>query len=302
VFGAALCHAGIQHAGRRMCVAVWLGVYVVSGSDLSLGERVALVLRGSCNPSGIDALCEEYHIDRDDYDRWCQAFLAGGTERLDIMQRAESMTGGGSYVDTSLDYSLSNFMLLGVLAKLITVLNQRDSYTKRHSDDVAQYSIEIGKQLGLDSDTMQTLYVAGTLHDVGKISISDHILNKKGRLTDEEMALMREHPRLAIELIGSDGSLKGVAEAVYHHHERYDGKGYPEGLSGENIPLLARILTVADAFSAMTTDRPYRPAMSAAAAARELMQQAGAQFDPALVSIFVERVLRLPANELRERS
>lgn len=272
------------------------------GSGLTLGEKVAIVLRGLNNRADIEGICDEHNIDRDAFDRWCHAFLAGGTEKLDITERAEKLIGEGDYVDATLDYSLANFLLLGTLAKLITVLNQRDSYTKRHSDVVAQYSIEIGKHLGLDSDTMQTLYVAGTLHDVGKISISDHILNKREPLTDREMELMKEHPRLAIELIGWEGSLRGISEAVYHHHERYDGSGYPEGLAGEDIPLLARILAVADAFSAMTTDRPYRPGMSQADAARELVDKAGAQFDPALVQVFVEKVLEIPPGEQHDGS
>lgn len=279
-----------------------IGVWVVPGPDLTLGEKVALVLKGLTNRAGIEHICDEHNFDRDVFDQWCQAFVAGGTEKLDVMERAERLIGVGDYVDATLDYSLANYMLLGTLAKLITVLNQRDSYTKSHSDAVAQYSIEIGKHLGLDSDTMQTLYVAGTLHDVGKISISDHILNKREPLTDEEMELMKEHPRLAIELIGWEGNLRGISEAVYHHHERYDGSGYPKGLSGEHIPLLARILAVADAFSAMTTDRPYRPGMSQVAAARELADKAGTQFDPALVQVFVEKVLEIPPGELHDGS
>jgi len=274
----------------------------VPGPDLTLGDKVALVLRGLCNQADIEHICNEHNIDPDSFERWCQAFLAGGTEKLDITIRAEELAGAGSYVDATLDYSLANFMLLGTLAKLITVLNQRDSYTKNHSDAVAQYCIEIGKQLELDSDTMQTLYVAGTLHDIGKISVPDHILNKTEPLTDEEAKYMKEHPRLAIELIGWEGSLRGIAEAVYHHHEHFDGSGYPEGLAGEEIPLLARILAVADAFSAMTTDRPYRPGMNHVDAAGELLDKAGTQFDPSIVEIFIRKVLRIPPNEPHDRS
>lgn len=274
----------------------------MSEPGLTLSEKVVLVLKATSDPSQIDAFCDQYKIDRDEFDRWCQAFVTGGTERLNVMDRAEKMVGVDRYIDATLDYSLSNYLLLGILAKLITVLNQRDSYTKRHSDDVAHYSIEIGKRLGLDSDTMQTLYVAGTLHDVGKISISDHILNKDDELTSEEMELMKEHPRLAVELIGTEESLQDISNAVYHHHEHYDGSGYPEGLVGEEIPLLSRILSVADAFSAMTTDRPYRPAMDSVDAARELVDKAGEQFDPVLVRIFVEQVLEIPLDKLQERS
>jgi HD-GYP domain-containing protein (c-di-GMP phosphodiesterase class II) len=271
------------------------GVWVVSGPDLTPGDKVALVLRGLSNPADIEDICDEHDIDRDSFDRWCQAFLAGGTEKLDITVKAENLAAAGSYVDATLDYSFANYLLLGTLAKLITVLDRRDSYTKNHSDAVAQYCIEIGEHLGLDSDTMQTLYVAGTLHDIGKISVPDHILNKAEPLTEEEVKLMKEHPRLAVELIGREGSLKGISEAVYHHHEHYDGSGYPEGLVGEQIPLLARVLAVADAFSAMTTDRPYRPGMNHSVAARELVDKAGTQFDPAIVETFVRKVLKIPS-------
>jgi HD-GYP domain-containing protein (c-di-GMP phosphodiesterase class II) len=269
-----------------------IGVWVVPGPDLTLGDKVALVLRGLSNPADIERICDEHNIDRDSFDRWCQAFLAGGTEKLDITVRAEQLA-AGSYVDATLDYSLANHLLLGTLAKLITVLNQKDSYTKSHSDAVAQYCIEIGKHLELDRDAMQTLYVAGTLHDIGKISVPDHILNKAEPLTEEEAQSMREHPRFAMELIGWEGSLKGISEAVYHHHEYYDGSGYPDGLAGEEIPLLARILAVADAFSAMTTDRPYRPGMNHADAAQELVDKAGIQFDPVIVDIFVQKVVKV---------
>ncbi len=277
-------------------------MHALSKPDLTLSEKAMLVLKAADDPSQIDAVCDRYNIERDEFDRWCQAFLSGGTERLVTMDKEGSTSRVESHVEATLDYLPSSHFLLRILARLIAVLNQRDSYTKQHSDDVAYYSIEIGKHLGLDSDTMQTLYIAGTLHDVGKIGISDHILNKDDELTSEEMELMKEHPRLAVELIGTEEGLQDVSKAVYHHHENYDGSGYPEGLAGEEIPLLARILAIADAFSAMTTDRPYRPAMRVVDAARELVNKAGTQFDPKLVPIFVERVLKIPLSKLQERS
>lgn len=274
----------------------------LSRPGLTHGEKVGLVSKGANNPSQIGTSRKQDQIDRGEFNRRYPALVAGGSGQPSNMDRARNAAGVDTRPGDSLNRSLSNYLLLGILAKLIAVLDQRDSYTKSHSDDVAHYSIEIGKHLGLDSDTMQTLYVAGLLHDVGKIGISDHILNKRGDLTDEEMELMKRHPQLAVELIGTEGSFKEIAEAVYHHHERYDGTGYPDGLAGDQIPLLARILAVADAFSAMTTDRPYRPAMSIMNAARELVDEAGKQFDPVLVTIFVEKVLGIPLRELLERS
>lgn len=132
---------------------------------------------------------------------------------------------------------------------------------------------------------------AGLLHDIGKIGISDTVLNKAGRLTDEEFKLVQTHAIIGEDVVRPIGFLRDVSQVIRHHHERYDGRGYPDGLKGEEIPLAARILAVADAFDAMIHDRVYRAAMSVDEAVAELVKGKGTQFDPQVVDVFIEEVL-----------
>lgn len=172
-------------------------------------------------------------------------------------------------------------------AALLEALQMRDQYTGWHSRQVAIYARRIASSMGLSPYHQECLYLAGLLHDIGKIGVDDACLNKPGRLTPEEWQNVRRHPGLGYKIIRKVTSREEViARAVLYHHERYDGCGYPRGLKGTDIPLEARILSVADCFDAMTTDRVYRPALSPAAAVKELMRCAGSQFDPAIVEVF----------------
>ncbi len=146
----------------------------------------------------------------------------------------------------------------GVLDAMVTAVDNKDRYTHRHSEDVTEYSLWIAEELGLSEETMRVIRVGGLLHDVGKIGVPDEILRKPGRLTAEEYEVMKRHPEIGALIIGAMPDMKAIVDAVRCHHERWDGKGYPGGLAGEEIPLLGRLLAVADAFSAMTTARPYR--------------------------------------------
>jgi HD-GYP domain-containing protein (c-di-GMP phosphodiesterase class II) len=134
---------------------------------------------------------------------------------------------------------------------------------------------------------LQFLELAGLLHDIGKIGIPEHILNKKGALSDAEYAIVKQHPVSGSRILRDISEMSDIALYVRHHHERFDGKGYPDGLTGERIPLPARILAIADAYDAITSTRPYRGASSRTAALAELKRAAGAQFDPKLVEVFV---------------
>ncbi len=174
-----------------------------------------------------------------------------------------------------------------ILQGLVIAVDTKDRYTKRHSEDVARYALFLADRLGLDADVRRTLQLAGLLHDIGKIGIPDTILRKPGPLTTEEYDIVKQHVALGDMIVRDLPNLDLVRGGVRHHHERWDGHGYLDRLIGEEIPLIARILAVGDAFSAMTTTRPYRKALSVEEALRRLVDAAGSQLDPHLVTAFV---------------
>ncbi|SHJ24029.1 HD-GYP domain-containing protein [Halodesulfovibrio aestuarii] len=170
-------------------------------------------------------------------------------------------------------------------------IDAKDHCTCLHSEEVAIISQAIGVQLGLSPMETQLLHIAGHLHDIGKIGVPDSILKKDNALTDEEYLEIKRHPQLGAEIVtpvmGAVGNGE-VVKIILHHHERYDGKGYPEGLCGKDIPLGARIIAVADSLSAMLQNRPYRNAMEYEQAVAEIVRSAGTQFDPVVVAAFLQ--------------
>jgi hypothetical protein len=174
---------------------------------------------------------------------------------------------------------------LKVLTRLALALERKDLYTLGHSRRVARQSCRIAAELGLDNAEIQELAEAAALHDVGKIRVPDAVLQKKGPLTIEEFAVVQEHPEVGAQLVSAMGRTRLTA-AVLHHHENWDGRGYPRGLEGEDIPLFARIISVADAHDAMTSDRPYRKGLSHSDAVTVVKEQSGRQFDPRIVAAF----------------
>ena len=186
---------------------------------------------------------------------------------------------------TDLVRTVSGFSILDAL---VTAVDTKDRYTRCHSEDVLTYSLQIAEKTGLDEDTRRTLAIAALLHDVGKIGVPDNILRKPGSLTEEEFTAIRQHPQMGANIVGAVPGFETILDAVRHHHERWDGGGYPHGLCGAATPLLARILAVADAFSAMTTDRPYRKGMTETKALGILRDGIGTQWDPACVDAFLE--------------
>lgn len=183
-----------------------------------------------------------------------------------------------------------------ILESLIISVDNKDKYTKAHCDLVGEYAVMLAQGLGLSPEIERALAVAGALHDVGKICIPDAILRKPGPLTEDEYEMVKLHVPLAANLIQDVPRRKDVLDAVLHHHERFDGNGYYKGLRGEQIPWLGRIIAVADAFSAMTLDRPYRKAMTVERAVEELRRNAGLQFDPDLVTVFIAELERRMSN------
>jgi len=173
------------------------------------------------------------------------------------------------------------------VAALVAASAEQDKIAQGHSDRVTTYCVGIGKRLGLDSETMRDLRYAAALHDVGKIAISPNILNKLGKLTDEECEVMRMHSLIAVRILQKVDGLKGALPMIRHHHERWDGDGYPDGLAGEDIPIGARVICVAEAYDILTSDVPWRDAVDDKPALEEIQRCSGAQFDPKVVEALV---------------
>lgn len=177
-------------------------------------------------------------------------------------------------------------LFLETVSALVAAIDAKDPYTSGHSRSVTHYAVMLAKAMGLSGKEIEQVQYAALLHDVGKIGISGDILNKPGPLDPGEWEIMRKHPEISERIVRQIERMEEVAQMVRSHQERYDGGGYPDGLSGEEIPLGARILAVADAFDAMTSNRPYRRARTNAEALAELRAGAGTQFDPGLVEVF----------------
>jgi HD-GYP domain-containing protein (c-di-GMP phosphodiesterase class II) len=179
-------------------------------------------------------------------------------------------------------------LFLGTVRALTQSIDAKDPYTCGHSERVAALARRLILQMGGTSQAADRVYLCGLLHDIGKIGVPEFVLRKPGRLTDEEYAKIKRHPVVGAAILGDIQELGDVMPGVLHHHERIDGRGYPDGMAGEQIPLYARVLAVADTFDAMTSARPYRKALSVQVAVEELKRHAGAQFDPAVVEALLQ--------------
>tara|TARA_Y100000589_G_scaffold330644_2_gene380920 strand:+ start:813 stop:2456 length:1644 start_codon:yes stop_codon:yes gene_type:complete len=185
-------------------------------------------------------------------------------------------------------YDDLNAMFLGTLEALTASIDAKDRYTCGHSRRVALLTRQLAHAAGLDEATVARMHIAGLVHDVGKIGISEQLLCKPGDLTAAEYAAIREHPRIGYRILRDIPRFEDILEGVLHHHERWDGSGYPEGLAGDEIPLVARLIALADAFDAMCSNRTYRSAMDCKDVLEELAKSSGEQFDPELVPLFLE--------------
>jgi putative nucleotidyltransferase with HDIG domain len=186
-----------------------------------------------------------------------------------------------------------------MLLSIIKILSIHNEYTKKHSINVSNLATGIAKELGLNENQIKLVYWSGLVHDIGKILIPDSILDKKNALTKEEWELVKKHPTWGYEALNDNISHSKIAKYVLYHHERWDGKGYPEGISGKAIPLISRIITVADTYDAMTHKRPYRDAVSKDSALKEILENSGTQFDPNVVKAFIDNSDKIIENSKR---
>lgn len=181
-------------------------------------------------------------------------------------------------------------IIIDTLQMLAKLIDAKDSYTNGHSDRVAEYAVLLAKEMHMKPDDIRFMRYMGLMHDCGKMGIPDSVLNKPAKLTPEEMNIIRSHTVLGGKIVENFTAMPGVRECALYHHERYDGKGYPEGLKGEEIPLLARIICVADSFDAMNSDRCYRKRLKKSVIVKELKENAGTQFDPQIAMLMVKLI------------
>jgi len=188
-------------------------------------------------------------------------------------------------------------LTIEVIRALAKAVDARDSYTANHSNRVSRFAVALAQGLGMNQKEVETIEYAGLLHDIGKIGIDERILNKPGALTEQEMELMKSHASMSADIVKPIEFLKGAAPIVKHHHEWFNGGGYPSGLAGDAIPYGARILAVADAIEAMTSSRPYREEMPLRQGAEQLKSGSGTQFDPEIVEVMLKVVERIELIE-----
>ena len=191
------------------------------------------------------------------------------------------------YLENAMLFEDVHGLMMGLLHSLTSAVDAKDTYTCGHSERVALVCRHMAQQMGLGDREVEQVYMAGLLHDVGKIGVPEVVLHKAGRLTAEEFEQIKRHPEMGAKILADVKQLREIVPGVLHHHERYDGKGYPAGLSGENIPLLGRVICLADCFDAMTSSRTYRKALPLEVALTEIRRCAGTQFDPRLAEHFL---------------
>lgn len=215
--------------------------------------------------------------------------MAAGNLEIALLEKGQDevalLAGRLNQLAASL-YSEREEMLLSSIESLVVALEAKDAYTYGHSSQVSAIAYAMARQIGLGEQELFSVRIAALLHDIGKIGIPDQVLNKPDRLDEEERHLIEQHPEIGAKILSGIPALAQVTGMVKYHHERWDGKGYPEALAGEEIPLGARIIAVADTYQAMTSDRPYRKGLATEIAMAELRRFSGSQFDPVLIETF----------------
>lgn len=185
-------------------------------------------------------------------------------------------------------YQEVKVVFINSVRAFVSAIDAKDPYTHGHSERVTDYALKIAETLSWNECVIDALRVSAILHDIGKIGVPEAILGKPGRLTEEEYALIKRHPEIGAKIIGAIPQLNHTLDGILYHHERYDGQGYPRRLAGQDIPAFGRLIAVADAYDAMTTDRPYRKGLQVKDALQELLKNLGTQFDPEMVAAFLK--------------
>lgn len=177
-----------------------------------------------------------------------------------------------------------------IIESLVAALEAKDNYTSGHSERVALMTYKLSKGLGIKGVELENIDIAAHLHDIGKIGVPDKVLNKNDKLLPHEWEYIKMHPKIGFDILSKSNRLRFISKIVLHHHERWDGKGYPQGLSGINIPLGSRIIAVCDSIDAMTSDRPYRKAMGFEECMNEIIINIGLMFDPVIVQYIIDNM------------
>jgi len=285
----------------------------VIGSQIQIGQGVAGYVAKTGKPLLVKDIAEDERFAKDrigDYESksficvplLCRGKLLGVLDVTDKMNGQEYTSGDLNLLNTlarQVSVAIENAKLykemqdncLAMVRFLADTLEAKDQYTSGHSLRVTEYAVAIARRYGCNDQEVNDLRYAGLLHDIGKVGIAEWILKKPDQLKEKEFNIVKQHPQVGEKIISRLGFLSSVRKIIRHHHENLDGTGYPDGLRGQDIPILTRIMKVADAFDAMTSNRPYRRALGSDKAIRELRKCSPGQFDPAVVSILEEEVL-----------
>jgi HD-GYP domain-containing protein (c-di-GMP phosphodiesterase class II) len=213
---------------------------------------------------------------------------AGGFNSGDIKLLISIANESAIYLENTMLFADARELMMGLLHSLTSAVDAKDAYTCGHSERVALLSRRLATRIGLPDAQIERIYMAGLLHDVGKIGVPESVLQNTGRLSAEEFEQMKKHPQIGARILSDVRQLEDIIPGVLHHHERYDGRGYPTGLAGQDIPLMGRIICLADCFDAMTSNRTYRKGLPLEVALIEIRRCAGTQFDPALAEAFLQ--------------
>jgi len=234
-------------------------------------------------------------FDKDDVLAVVKKGLARRKTNTGLKKERDILLGRASYLEDQVNTARNKIMTCyeGTVNALILTIDAKDHYTFNHSNRVAQLSCAIAKGLGVPDQTVKEIGNAASIHDIGKVGIEENILKKNGKLSLEEYTEIKKHPAIGVRIVQSIPFLEDAIPVILHHHERFDGKGYPEGVDGKKIPLSARIVIVADAVDAMMSDRPYRDALTLNKVFSELSDNAGKQFDPSIVKLILNGEISL---------